>query len=472
MLTNYETNQRLTASYSDSVSSMSVTDEDNNSAQPKLEKPTNTEQQQSNVYESFDCPDCGQCFQRELQLRIHSHIHRENETPSQNTDSRNGFDEQFLLATIKSEPVEYEIDPMDPMDPMAAILDWPDTTQSDADMSMQTDDEMRWKCTICQKRFLRRAHLRAHRREHAFERTATTTTTTSANTTTTTNNTTITSIDIKVNEKKSSNKKTIPQTQKHDKSSANLLKKKLNLNVTADAAQFERWQCKKCFSTFRTRRLLRDHNVVHRNSSLASLDFDTSLLLNDSMNPNEPSIIHFDADSDAAVAAATAAAAAIDESNYNRSPPKKVTTSPKSQSTPMKNNTMSSSSSSSNETAKWKCPKCRKVFETPKQLRKHKLAAHTFEIKLNLKSKNFMSEKKSVSFSDLTASAKKRKLESRSQFVERDWPCSSCHQVFSRRSQLREHRRTAHMLKPTGALPMSISMKQEQISADEYAVAD
>lgn len=450
MLNNYETNQRLTASCSDSVSSMSITDEDNqyisssSSAQPKLEQNNTTAT--DDVYNSLKCPECGQCFERDLQLRIHlhTHTHRDNDTPSHNTDSQNGFDEQFLLTAIKSEPVEYELDPMDPM---AAILDWPDTTQSEADMSLQHDDnDLRWKCTICQERFLRRAHLRTHRREHAVDRTT----------------------DIKINDKKN-DKKTIPHTttNKHDKSSSNLFKKKINLNVTADAAQFERWQCKKCFSTFRTRRLLRDHGIVHRNSSLTLLDLDSSLL-NESLNPNDGSIIHFDADSDDAVAAATAAAAAIDERMYHqKSPSKKVsnaTSSPKS--TTQKNN------GSSSDTAKWKCPKCRKVFETPKQLRKHKLANHTFEIKLNLKSKNFLSEKRSVSFSDLTSSAKKRKLESRSQFVERDWPCSSCHQVFSRRNQLREHRRTAHMLKPTGAVPISISMKQEQIVGDEYAGAD
>ncbi|XP_055313497.1 zinc finger protein 91-like [Sitodiplosis mosellana] len=466
MLHNYETNQRLTASGSDSVSSMSITDEDSSAQRPKLEKSSS---ELSNVYDRIECHECGQCFERELQLRIHLHTHR-NETPSHNTDSQNGFDEQFLLATIKSEPVEYELDPMDPM---AAILDWPDTTQSDADnSSLQHDDEMRWKCTICEQRFLRRAHLRSHRRQHAVDRNNTSTT---SSTITAVTATIATVSDNKPNEKKS-DKKTIPPTHKHDKSSVNLLKKKYNLNVTADAAQFERWQCKKCFSTFRTRRLLRDHNVVHRNSSLASLDFDSSLL-NDSLNPNEPSIIHFDADSDAAVAAATAAAAAIDVRNYIAAPPspppppqqspKKMSSSPKSQSTPLKMNT------SSSESAKWKCPKCRKAFETPKQLRKHKLAAHTFEIKLNLKSKNFISERKSVSFSELTTSsaAKKRKLEARSQFVERDWPCSSCHQVFSRRNQLREHRRTAHMLKPMGALPISISMKQE-LGPDDYAVAD
>lgn len=437
MLNNYVTNQRLTASCSDSVSSMSITDEDNQNiiAQPKLEQNNTTT---TDVYNNLECPECGQCFERDLQLRIHSHTHtnRDNDTPSHNTDSQNGFDEQFLLTAIKSEPVEYELDPMDPM---AAILDWPDTTQSEGDMSLQHDDnELRWKCTICNERFLRRAHLRAHRRDHAVERTT----------------------DIKTNDKKI-DKKTIPHTNKHDKNSSNLFKKKINLNVTADAAQFERWQCKKCFSTFRTRRLLRDHGVVHRNSSLTLLDLESSLL-NESLNPNE--IIHFDADSDDAVAAATAAAAAIDERMYHqKSPPKKLTTTSSPKSTQQKNN------GSSSDTAKWKCPKCRKVFETPKQLRKHKLANHTFEIKLNLKSKNFLSEKRSVSFSDLTSSAKKRKLESRSQFVERDWPCSSCHQVFSRRNQLREHRRTAHMLKPTGAVPISISTKQEQIDGNEYA---
>lgn len=424
MLVNFEINQRLTTSCSDSVSSLSI---DDDSAQPKAEK--------DNDSSNLECRDCGRRFVRELELRIHSHTHRQIETPSQNNDSHNGFDDQFLIANIKSEPVEYDLDPMD----------WPETTQSDIDdndidvdldmdmdnTSMLNDDDLRWKCTICQQRFLRRAHLRSHRRQHAQDRPS--------------------------NERKKDTNKTIPH-QKHDKHTVTIVKKKHNLNVTADA-QFERWQCKKCFSTFRTRRMLRDHNVVHRNASAVSFEFDNSL----NNSGNEPSIIHFDADSEADVAAATLAAAAIDMQSHVS--PKKVVTSPKSQSTPLK----------STET-RWKCPKCRKVFETPKALRKHKLANHTFEIKLNLKSKNFISERKSVSFTSLlsSSSSKRKKLDAnRSQFVERDWPCNSCHKVFNRRSLLREHRRTAHMLKPTGALP--ISLKQEQMDdfvADEYAVAD
>lgn len=426
MLHNYENNQRLMASGSgsDSASSLS-TDED--SAQPNLQNQSD----QADVFDSLECRECGRRFERELELRIHLHTHRETDTPSQNNDSHNGFDDQYLIANIKSEPVEYDLDP----------TDWADTTQSDADnSSLMNDDELRWKCTICQQRFLRRAHLRAHRREHATDR------------------------PDKSGEKrfiKDERKATIPQA-KHDKQQPIILKKKINfnvnLNVTADA-QFDRWQCKKCLAAFRTRRLLRDHNVVHRNTSMASLDFDNSFL-NSTNDPNEP-FIHFDADSEAAVASAIAAASSIDE--QTSFPPTEETTSPKSASTPMKSHD-----------ARWKCPKCRKAFDTPKALRKHKLANHTFEIKLNLKSKNFVSEKKSVSFSDLTSSSsKKRKLEARSQFVERDWPCNSCHQVFNRRSMLREHRRTVHMLKPTGAV--STSLKQEQIDdfvADEYAVAD
>lgn len=435
MLHNFQKNQRLTASCSDSMSSMSIGCDDDN-GQPK---------ELSNEPTIFDnnlqCHDCGRCFERELELRIHMHCHRQNETPSQNNDSQNGFDDQFLIANIKSEPVEYTFDP----------LDWPDTIQSDADNIFQQNDDvdMRWKCTICHKRFLRRAHLRNHRREHAVDRPDSKPTTS----------------EMKPFKNE---KKIIPQPPKNDKITVNLFKKKLNLNMNLNQsadAQFDRWQCKKCFSTFRTRRLLRDHNVIHRNThqSIASLDFDANLL-NDTSG-NEPSIIHFDADSDAAVAAATAAAAAIDavQPITMMSTSKKLanTSSPKTHSTPIK---------STNET-RWKCPKCRKVFSTPKLLRKHKLNSHTFEIKLNLKSKNFISDRKSVSLSD---SMKKKKMESRSQFIERDWPCNSCSIVFNRRNLLREHRRTVHIVKPTD--DESISMKQEEIdsftTSEDFAVAD
>ncbi|XP_031630554.1 zinc finger protein 91-like [Contarinia nasturtii] len=469
MLLKYETNQRLTASYSDSVSSMSMNeDDDNSSAQPKFEI-----SEPGGILDNLECRDCGRRFERELELRIHSHIHRHIETPSQNNDSQNGFDDQFLIANIKSEPVEYVFDPMD----------WPDTTQSDADnSSLQADDDLRWKCTICQKRFLRRAHLRAHRRQHALERSDTapkpTSTNTNANisgiavTATTSSATTTPTTATVISEKKNKlkeEKKIIPAQQKHEKTNVNLLKKKFNLNVTADA-QHERWQCKKCFSTFRTRRLLRDHNVVHRNlhQSFTLLDLDANFLTGTS--GTDASIIHFDADSDDAVAAATAAAVAMDVERLKSSPAKKLQTNtpPKSHSTPVVKH---SSSGSNTSESRWKCPKCRKVFDTPKALRKHKLANHTFEIKLNLKSKNFISDKKSVSFSDLMS--KKKKLEVRSQFTERDWPCNSCGQVFNRRNLLREHRRTVHMLKPT--VGVSISMKQEEMEdfvAEEYAVAD
>lgn len=422
MLQNFEVNQRLTASCSDSVSSLSNIEEDN--AHFNFDKrPTD-----ALAPNSLECGECGRCFERELELRIHSHTHRKNETPSQ--DSQNGFDEQFLLANIKSEPVEYDLDPME----------WAEVSQSDVldnllGVQNDGDDDLRWKCTICHERFLRRAHLRAHRREHA--------------------------VDGNRLEKTSAKKmtkdpdtKTIPQA-KHDKGNINLFKKKpnFNLNVTADA-QFERWQCKKCFSSFRTRRLLRDHNVVHRpNTSVASIDFDgSSILLNNSTFDETTSSQLFEQSNNVT---------ADDKSPKN--PPKKVNHSPKSHSTPMKSD------------SRWKCPKCRKVFETPKALRKHKLSHHTFEIKLNLKSKNFVSEKKNVSF-DLSSSSSKKKHQLQQQragqFSERDWPCNSCHQVFTRRSVLRDHRRTVHMLKPTD-LPIT-TMKQEldHFTAEEFAVAD
>lgn len=445
MLQNYEYNQRQTASCSDPNP---VSGDVYTNAQPNFI----TKSTQAEAANSFECHECGRRFERELELRIHSHTHRKIDTPSQNNDSHNGFDDQLLIAHIKSEPIEYAAYDFNP-------LDWPDISQSDVDNPFHDDDDdvaddLRWKCTICDQRFLRRAHLRAHRREHAVDRPG------------------------KSTEKKSIDDYrkptiTIPiLATKHDKGNLHLFKKKDNLNLSADA-QFERWQCKKCFSTFRTRRLLRDHNVVHRNATVTTLDLES--ILNAAVSVNETSsLIGYDIDGN-------------EDTNASKGPPttKKLNaSSPKSHSTP---------------NARWKCSKCRKVFETPKALRKHKQTNHRFEIKLNLKSKNFVSDKKNASFDTATkkksliatsaaaavadaaaaatadavdAAAAAAAAAARSPFVERDWPCNSCHQVFNRRSALREHRRTVHMLKPT-ALP--ISMKQEQMdifSAEEYAMAE
>lgn len=490
MLHNFEMNQRLN---SDSV--YSVSNHTNaSSSQFEFAKTEVAMTPPSMPVDRFDCHECGKCFDRDLELRIHSHTHRTVDTPSQQNDSQNGFDEQFLMANIKSEPVEYDLDPME----------WAEVSQSDVDNLLmgsgdgaggvgidnggngfgdESNGELRWKCTICQERFLRRAHLRAHRRQHAIdgEHRATKPQNRSLKAT---------------NEKKPKDQvqiqiKSIPQIN-HDNSkiSTNVLKKKKQppmvlpqlsppaplpipipismsaalpvlpsiLNLTADA-QYERWQCKKCGLPFRTRRLLRTHNqCVHRNTSVTSLDFDTSLLSNlsagDTSSPYQLDVSSF--------ASVTMAEQPMQP---NVSPPATVTDvakkpvqqSPKSHSTPIK----------SSADARWKCPKCRKVFETPKALRKHKISHHTFEIKLNLKSKNFVSSE--------SANAKKRTanlIGTPRGHVQRDWPCNSCHQVFNRRSLLREHRRTAHMLKPT-ALPISI-MKQEMenFTAEEFTVAN
>lgn len=403
MLENFESNQRLTASCSDSVSSMSATDDD--SAKPK-----ENESKDLQVLNQFGCHDCGRTFDRELELRIHSHTHRKNDTPSQNNDSHNGFDDDFLLANIKSEPVEYHLDP----------LDWPDLNNSDLDnASMQNDDELRWKCTICDARFLRRAHLRQHRQQHAVDRSGK-------------------PIDKKIKDAT----KIIPHA-KSDKGHFNLYKSNF-LNVTADS---ERWQCKKCSTTFRTRRMLRDHSVAHRMSSFVPITFDNSLMNSSAASEsaaNDTSSMPF--------------FESAGEEERKDPPKNKSLSSPKSHSTPLKGE------------ARWKCPKCRKAFETPKALRKHKLANHTFEIKLNLKSTNFVSDKKSVSFD--VAPKKKNLSASRASLGDRDWPCTSCHQVFQRRSMLRNHRRTVHMLKPAD-LPISVKQEHNDGSvAADYVVAE
>lgn len=515
MLHNFEMNQRLS-----SDAACSLSNANDHSAQFQFDKSFEAETATSTATDRYDCDECGRCFERELELRIHSHTHRTVDTPSQH-DSQNGFDEQFLLANIKSEPVEYDLDPME-INPM----EWAEVSQSDVDNLLMGENgaggdngigddsngELRWRCTICNERFLRRAYLRAHRRQHAIDGDS------------------LRAIKIQNRTKKPTHDKTqnkdqiqiksIPQLNHDNNSSSScsnsfnasttMPKKKkppppqqqqelpppalptppppigdlqlpslsllpaLQLNLTADA-QYDRWQCKKCFLTFRTRRLLRTHNMAHRNASVTSInDFDASLLSSLAAGNESSSQMLFDHSDMSSFAVSMTAE---DQSMPNVSPAvimaaspaparKPVQQSPKSHSTPLKSGD-----------GRWKCPKCRKVFETPKALRKHKLSHHTFEIKLNLKSKNFVSDKKNVSFDMATNSAKKRSNANNAigaprGHVQRDWNCNSCHQVFSRRSILREHRRTAHMLKPT-ALPMSI-MKQEMenFTAEEFTVAD
>lgn len=533
MLHNFEVNQRLN---SESVSSLSNTND--HSAQFQFEKSFETTTAAASAAavvataatpaDRFDCHECGRCFERELELRIHSHTHRTVDTPSQHNDSQNGFDEQFLLANIKSEPVEYDLDPME-INPM----EWAEVSQSDVDSLLMggsgdggndSNGELRWKCTICQGRFLRRAHLRQHRRQHAVDGQSIRAIPHQKRTTKPTH------------DKKNKDQiqiKGIPQIN-HDnnssgsgsgsgsssngiKASSNTHKKKkqqlpslppppplqllpppelatppppspvpppqlpalsllpsLQLNLTSDA-QFDRWQCKKCFLTFRTRNLLRTHNMAHRNASVTSLDFDASLLSSFAAGNESSSQLMFDHSDMSSFGMSMAtdehtmpnvSPAAIATAPPSAAGKKPVHQSPKSHSTPLKSSD-----------ARWKCPKCRKVFETPKALRKHKLSHHTFEIKLNLKSKNFVSDKKSASFDSATNSTKKRTNANMiggapRGHVQRDWNCNSCHQVFNRRSVLREHRRTVHMLKPTD-LPMSIiKHEMENFTAEQFAVAD
>lgn len=537
MLHNFETNQRLNSDLETNLSNNT----NDHSAQFQFSKSFEaTATTMATAADRYDCDECGRCFERELELRIHSHSHRTIDSPSQHNDSQNGFDDQFLLANIKSEPVEYDLDPME-INPM----EWAEVSQSDVDNLLMggdgggsvggdgiggdNSDELRWKCTICAGRFLRRAHLRAHRRQHAIDGE-------SVRSIKLQNRTTKSTSDNKKN-KDQIQIKSIPQINHDNNSSSSSshtakastkkqqqsqlpppvlptptpppppplkqeqpppppplqlpslsLLPSLQLNLTADA-QYDRWQCKKCFLTFRTRRLLRTHNMAHRNASVTSLDFDASLLSGLATGNESSSQLLFDHSdmSSFAVSMATddqsmsnvspsaaAAAAAATTAAIATAPPatkKSVQQSPKSHSTPLK-----SSKSSGGGDGRWKCPKCRKVFETPKALRKHKLSHHTFEIKLNLKSKNFVSDKKNMSFDLATNSSKKRAnsnvIGAPRGHVQRDWNCNSCHQVFSRRSILREHRRTVHMLKPT-ALPMSM-MKQEMenFTAEEYAAAD
>lgn len=414
----------------------------------------------------WKCSKCLKAFSRRIELQLHRHIHRieTNRTPmpSMNDNEPNGLGFYAEEMHIKTEPDEYDSDNLN------------ETIQShfmDIDMSTNllpndNDDELRWTCSTCKAKFLRRAHLRAHRQQHSNQR--------------------------KPHEKKVSFNKqhnniphtatTAPTIEKVFISEMISAKSTMAMGVLANAIKFGnngktstpktktktiatssstnglsaesiRWMCKKCSIPFRTRRLLRDHNLIHRSSGG----------VNSSMNSTaESSVLDDLIDIQAAVVANEKKT--LLSMTTKKSPPPKHSNS----------NTIKAAVTATGQQIKsFKCQKCRKSFENATKLKRHKMFSHTFEIKLNLKSapKHISNAMKKIPHDIMS---KKKSTMNRSPFVEREWACNSCSLVFSRRQLLREHRRTEHMLKPNG-LPLkqeqNAAVKDEQ-SADEDMVLD
>lgn len=418
----------------------------------------------------WKCSKCPKAFGRRIELQLHRHIHRIETKPLPppiDDDEPNGLGFYAEEMHIKTEPEAYDSDNLD------------ETIQShfmdmDMDMDMSTNslpngngDELRWTCTTCKAKFLRRAHLRAHRQHHVNQR----------------------------KDGKNVNFKTkhhhIPQPQtieKVFKSEMISAAKSTAMGVLANAIKFgnngkssmpktkaktktittsaiandlsaelNRWMCRKCSIPFRTRRLLRDHNLIHRSSGG----------INSSMNSTaESSVLDDLIDIQAAVDA--------DERKTLLSMTPKKSAPRLLPPPPPKNCNTTMATVTGQPNKSFKCQKCRKGFENATKLKRHKMFSHTFEIKLNLKSapKHISNAMKKIPHDIM--SKKKSSTMSRSPFVEREWACTSCSRVFGRRQLLREHRRDEHMLKPNG-LPLkheqNAAVKEEQ-SADEGMVLD
>lgn len=277
----------------------------------EVAQPERTVEHPSDEPTVFHCDSCPKSFNRSIELRLHKHIH---------VPVSNGFDDSI---DIKTEPYDDEYDDYDATNESDTLND---TTAS----INNNGEEMRWRCNTCGMSFLRRAHLRQHRRMHPIKREKT-----------------MMPVIGKLPTKKS-----LQSTPKP--------KPIILSNSTMDSNGFDspgfdspggnssfddaRWKCKKCPGIFRTRRLLRDHNGTHRSSLPTS-----------------------------AIVAAAMAAVAPPSPIAAPSTPTHV------QHEPIMPNTDPTE-------FRWKCLKCRKAYPTRKLLQKHRLT-HRFEIKLHLKTK-------------------------------------------------------------------------------------
>lgn len=386
----------------------------------------------------WKCSNCPKAFDRRIELQLHQHTHRSEKPVEGYTD-----DLSNQMVSIKIEPFadSYSSDWNDEQmyndnDDSTANLVLNDSTENSYN---DGGEFLRWACNVCSERFIRRAHLREHKRSHALEKLGT----------------------------KPRNDNGIAATNKSIKTIipnvVNRVIKKINktkmeVNSVVET-QFDRWKCKKCSMAFRTRRLLGEHNITHRNdvgaaNVIENIDVDDSNDIKHMVFLEEPAL-------------------------------KKVINIPKASNSPKKPNltiktepSMNNVKKLSSQSQRWKCSKCRKTFDTRQSLRTHKLN-HKFEIKLNLKTKtnNLIVNLKSrhenlfkVKKSNKPNGNKTPKITSSTptnrSFVERDWKCNNCDAVFNRRSILREHRREVHPSKHT--IKPKIEMDTDFIGQDHF----
>lgn len=195
-----------------------------------------TEEHPSDEPTIWQCDKCPKTFNRNIELRLHKHIHVEPE---------NGFDDTI---DIKTEPYDDEYDEYDTTNASEPMNETMDSSTNN------NGEEYRWRCTTCGMSFLRRAHLRTHRRQHPVRRDKLATSTS-----------------------KSTVKKSIQTTPKvklpvftNSVASSSNGFDSVSSFMGNESFDDARWKCKKCPGVFRTRRLLRDHNSTHRNSMPAT----------------------------------------------------------------------------------------------------------------------------------------------------------------------------------------------------------
>lgn len=395
----------------------------------------------------WKCGKCPKAFNRRIELQLHRHTHRDDaqNAPFDNCDA---FDDDQVVK-VKIEPLVEMFSPewTDDgtfNDDSRTNLVYNSMDNSSYSIDNSATDESRWVCNVCAKRFSRRAHLRAHKQIHALEKLET-------------------KRDVNVFSannvaRKLKVKTIVPNVLNGISQKVNKVKKEVN-------NEMNRWKCKRCFGLFRTRRLLRDHNLTHRGDSMVPLTVkieSSPFVENGTFNDiptdtfvNEPSKIQPN-----------------HSANNHKSAPKK-----------------SNLQHQSDKRKVWKCGKCRKIFESRQSLRAHKMT-HTFEIKLNLKTKtknlmvklknsneNLFKKKQNKNHSShppkiVSSTPTIIKPNRTSSFIERDWPCSTCHEVFKRRNILREHRRTLHPnVKNVSVLNIK-QENQEDFVAEDYILPD
>lgn len=173
----------------------------------------------------WQCDSCPKSFKRSIELRLHKHTH---------VQAENGLDDSI---DIKTEPYDDEYDEFDTTNISESINDMGNTS-----CNPMNDEELRWRCNTCSVSFLRRAHLRLHRRQHPVKHKS-----------------------VKILSKPLPRKEPVQIEPKPKQTMHTSISNGFG-SMGEESFDDARWKCKKCPGVFRTRRLLRDHNGTHRYS--------------------------------------------------------------------------------------------------------------------------------------------------------------------------------------------------------------